>query len=114
MKASVISSAAGGEKLLEVEKLNVVYGHGKDAVHAVKGVSFNIQAGEIFGLVGESGCGKSSLGKAIVRLTEPTAGKILFKGTDVSLLKRKALQTYRREIPAKSIFISRGGDFNGA
>jgi ABC-type oligopeptide transport system ATPase subunit len=98
MKASVISSAAGGEKLLEVEKLNVVYGHGKDAVHAVKGVSFNIQAGEIFGLVGESGCGKSSLGKAIVRLTEPTAGKILFKGTDVSLLKRKALQTYRREV----------------
>ncbi len=85
-------------QLLSVEKVNVVYGHGKDAVHAVKDVSMHIAPGELFGLVGESGCGKSSLGKAIIRLIDPTSGKMLFKGADVSLLKGKALQEYRQEV----------------
>ena len=85
-------------QLLTVEKLNVVYGHGKDAVHAVKDVSLHVAPGEIFGLVGESGCGKSSLGKAIIRLTDPTSGRIDFKGIDVAGLKGKALKTYRQEV----------------
>jgi len=101
MKTSVTSvplNVVGGKKLLDVEKLNVVYGHGKDSVHAVKDVTFHIKPGEIFGLVGESGCGKSSLGKAIIRLTIPTSGKILFKGEDVSTLKGNDLKTYRQEV----------------
>ena len=84
--------------LLEIEKLDVVYGRGKAAVHAVKEVSFSIAPGEIFGLVGESGCGKSSLGKAIVRLVDPASGKIVFKGKDVAPLKGAALKTYRQEV----------------
>jgi peptide/nickel transport system ATP-binding protein len=86
------------EQLLEVENLNVVYGRGKGAVHAVKEVSFQIAPGEIFGLVGESGCGKSSLGKAIIRLVDPASGKILFKGKNVAPLKGAALKTYRQEV----------------
>ncbi|VGO22934.1 ATP-binding cassette domain-containing protein [Pontiella sulfatireligans] len=86
------------KQLLTVEKLNVIYGHGKDSVHAVKDVTFNIKSGEIFGLVGESGCGKSSLGKAIVRLTDPSSGKMVFNGDNVSLLKGKALKDYRQEV----------------
>ena len=98
MNTSESSREAGGKKLLSVEKLNVVYGHGTDAVHAVKDVSFYIKPGEIFGLVGESGCGKSSLGKAIVRLNDPTSGKMFFNEADVSLLKGRALQGYRKEV----------------
>ena len=92
------NGSPGGEKLLQVEKLNVIYGKGADSVHAVKDVSMHIAPGEIFGLVGESGCGKSSLGKAIIRLTDPASGKMLFKGTDVSTLKGTALKTYRQEV----------------
>ena len=84
--------------LLKVEKLNVVYGHGKDAVHAVKDVSLEIAPGEIFGLVGESGCGKSSLGKAIIRLKIPASGKVVFKENDVSKFNRSELKTYRQEV----------------
>jgi peptide/nickel transport system ATP-binding protein len=84
--------------LLSVKNLNVIYGHGPDAVHAVHNVSFHIEPGEIFGLVGESGCGKSSLGKAIIRLTDPSSGEMLFKGIEVAGLKGRALKTYRQEV----------------
>jgi ABC-type oligopeptide transport system ATPase subunit len=96
--SSASSSTAGGEKLLQVEKLNVIYGKGADSVHAVKDVTFHIKPGEIFGLVGESGCGKSSLGKTIIRLTDPSSGRMVFKGDDVSLLQGKDLKTYRQEV----------------
>lgn len=86
------------ENLLTVENLNVIYGKGAAGVHAVKDVTFEIKPGEIFGLVGESGCGKSSLGKAIIRITDPTSGRIDFKGIDVASLKGKALKTYRQEV----------------
>lgn len=86
------------EALLKVENLNVIYGKGNDHVHAVKDVSFHIKPGEIFGLVGESGCGKSSLGKTIIRLTDPASGRMLYKGEDVSTLEGKALKTYRQEV----------------
>ena len=86
------------EKLLTVEKLNVVYGKGKDRVHAVKDVSLHIGPGEIFGLVGESGCGKSSLGKAIIGLNVPTSGKMIYKNSVVAGLKGKRLKEYRQEV----------------
>ncbi len=98
------------DDLLTVEKLNVIYGDGKESVHAVKDVSFHIKPGEIFGLVGESGCGKSSLGKAIVRLTDPTSGTIDFKGVDVASLKGRELKTYRQE--AQMVFQDPYGSLN--
>ena len=92
-------------KLLEVKDLKKYYPvtggllsrHLGD-VRAVDGVSFYINEGETLGLVGESGCGKSTLGRTILRLEEPTEGKIIYKGTDITSLDKKALRGLRREI----------------
>jgi oligopeptide transport system ATP-binding protein len=67
-------------------------------VHAVNGVSLNIFKGETLGLVGESGSGKSTLGKCIIRLIEPTAGKILFNGVDITRLSHRELMPFRRRM----------------
>ena len=67
-------------------------------VKAVDGVSFTIKSGEIFGLVGESGCGKTTTGRAVIRLIEPTSGHVLFDGVDVDELPRGEVKAYRREM----------------
>jgi oligopeptide/dipeptide ABC transporter ATP-binding protein len=67
---------------------------------AVDGVSFEIEEGDTFGLVGESGCGKTTIGKLILKLYEPTSGKILFDGNDVTHLQGGALDEYRKNIQA--------------
>ena len=70
----------------------------KRVVHAVNDVSFDIYAGETFGLVGESGCGKSTTGRCIMHLTRPTSGTVLFEGKDVSKMSKKELKEMRRNM----------------
>ena len=90
------------EKILEVKELRKYYPIRKGLlqkvvgqVKAVDGVSFDIHRGETFGLVGESGCGKSTIGRTIIRLTPPTGGAAIYKGTDVFSLKKKQLRSLR-------------------
>jgi peptide/nickel transport system ATP-binding protein len=66
-------------------------------VHAVDDVSFSVAPGETLGLVGESGCGKSTVGKAVLRLIQPTAGQVLFEGRNVTKMDRATLRGWRRE-----------------
>lgn len=96
-------------KLLEVENLKKYYPvtaglfsrHIAD-VKAVDGVSLYIMEGETLGLVGESGCGKSTMGRTLLRLEEPTAGKVLYKGNDITAWDKRQLKGLRKE--AQMIF----------
>ena len=92
---------AESKKLLEVEHLRQdfpVAGKRGKFVHAVDDVSFFIREGETFGLVGESGCGKSTVARAIVRLYRPTAGRIILDGQDITTLSEKAMRPIRKKV----------------
>jgi len=99
------ASNTGKEKLLEVKDLKVWYpgkkrffGKSQDYVKAVDDVSFDLFEGETLGLVGESGCGKTTLGRALLRLVEPTGGSIRFQHNDLLALEPSRLRKLRKDI----------------
>ncbi|WP_406055267.1 ATP-binding cassette domain-containing protein [Streptomyces sp. NBC_01077] len=87
--------------LLRVRDLTMTFPgrrRGSAPVRAVDGIGFDVAAGETLGLVGESGCGKSTTGRTIVRLLEPTAGSVSYEGRDISHLSQRALKPLRRDL----------------
>ena len=90
--------AVDTEPLLSVEDLHVLFQKGNTTVQAVAGVSFTMRDGETLGLVGESGCGKSTTGRAIVQVEKPTSGKIRFGDTELTALSRSDLRTLRTQV----------------
>jgi len=86
--------------LLRIEDLVVEFPAGRRMkVHAVSGISLDVKEGETLGLVGESGCGKSTTGRAIMQLPRPTSGRVLFEGTDLTSLSGDALRKMRPTAP---------------
>ena len=85
--------------LLEVKNLTKHFpaAHGQK-VHAVNGVSFKLERGETLGIVGESGCGKSSMGRTILKVHEPTSGQIIFDGVDITGLSNRKMFPYRKKM----------------
>ncbi len=84
--------------ILEVKNLKKYFQTPKGTLHAVDDVSFSIEKGKTLGIVGESGCGKSTTGRCILRLLEPTAGEILFEGEDLRKIKLGKMRRKRREL----------------
>jgi oligopeptide/dipeptide ABC transporter ATP-binding protein len=103
--AAPSATSANGDEILRVEALVKhfpikagVFRHTVGQIRAVDGVEFSVRNGETLGIVGESGCGKTTLGRTIVKLLEPTAGRIVFQGRDITALKRRQMRPVRRDI----------------
>jgi len=105
MAVKVEAEKTATESLVKVENLRKLFPASRGLfkrvrsfVYAVDDVSFHIAKGEIFGLVGESGCGKTTTGKLLVRLEEPTSGHIYLNGTDIATIEGRGLKTFRRNV----------------
>ena len=113
MNADMAAAATGPDQqtgdtdvLLRVENLvkyfpiaaTRLFGRQRDAVHAVDGVSLEVRRGETLGLVGETGCGKSTLARCIARLHDVTSGRVVFEGHDITRLPPRQVRPFRREI----------------
>ncbi|MFV2064741.1 MAG: ABC transporter ATP-binding protein [Chloroflexota bacterium] len=99
------STFAGGDPLIRIEGLKMafpikagVFQRTVAEVRAVDGVDLEIGRGETLGLVGESGCGKTTVGRLLLRLIDPTAGRIIYDGTDITQLQGKELKPYRKKM----------------
>ena len=84
--------------ILEVKDLKKYFSTPRGMLHAVDGVTFSIEKGKTLGIVGESGCGKSTTGRCILRLIEPTEGTIVFNGKDIGTLKKEELRRARKDM----------------
>ncbi|MFA9397383.1 MAG: ABC transporter ATP-binding protein [Clostridiaceae bacterium] len=100
-----MSDKTENEVLIEIKNLKKYFvkskgffGNKKQNIQAVDDISFTIRKGETLGLVGESGCGKSTTGRTIIKLYEPTGGQIIYKGKDISNLKEKEMLPYRKNM----------------
>ena len=93
-----MSTAARNDDLLTVENLRVHFGPSHQPVRAVDGVDLTVQPGESVGLVGESGCGKTTLGRAVMRLADLQSGRIRFEGRDIAGLHGRELMAYRKQV----------------
>ena len=99
-------STNGADKLIEVRDLvkhfplkqGIIFQKQVGAVHAVDGISFDVYEGETLGLVGESGCGKSTTARLLTRLLEPTGGEIVYKGEDIAHASRSHMKPLRRDV----------------
>ena len=117
VKSTTEGNGASAEVLLDVQELTKyfpvhggVLGRSVEQVRAVDGVSFRLQRGETLGLVGESGCGKSTTGRAILRLIEPTSGRVIYGGQDLAELDRAQFSEFRRR--AQIVFQDPFGSLN--
>ena len=98
------TNGSGTDDLIQVRNLQMHFPVTKGiilqrqvgAIKAVDGLNFGIKKGETLGLVGESGCGKSTAGRAILQLYHPTAGEVIFQGTDLTKLKGEEMRRMRR------------------
>jgi oligopeptide/dipeptide ABC transporter ATP-binding protein len=104
--AAATNGGVRGDELLVVEDLKkhfpvtrgIIFQKQIAAVKAVDGVTFSVRPGETLGVVGESGCGKSTMARCIMRLLDPTGGRIVFDGRDITRLSRAEMRPYRREM----------------
>src|SRR3954454_18820619 len=101
-----VSTGAGDGVLLRIDNVvkhfpvqsTKLFGRSQDAVHAVDDVSIEVRRGETLGLVGETGCGKSTLARCVTRLYDLTSGRVVFDGDDISTLSRRRLRPYRLQM----------------
>ena len=84
--------------ILEVKNLKKYFNTPRGMLHAVDDVSFTIERGKTLGVVGESGCGKSTTGRSILRLVNPTAGEVIFEGQDITKLTEREMRSKRKEM----------------
>ena len=84
--------------LLDVQHLKKYFSTPRGMLHAVDDVSFQIERGKTLGVVGESGCGKSTIGRSILRLLEPTSGKVIFDGQDITALSKDEMRDLRQKM----------------
>src|SRR5699024_3094542 len=98
LKVKEVERERATKNLVEVKNLKKYFKVGKSIVKAVDDINLNIKYGETLGLVGESGCGKSTAGRTILKLYEATGGEVLFEGEDIHKMSRKQLKRTRRKV----------------